>query len=358
MPDSLDQFSARSIDDKSKALAKDLPGVLVSADSHAQEPPSLVDDLPSKFKDRIPPRHGIFKRPEGSSSCDPKLRVRDMDLDKVTAEVLYPDRGLGFFHLDQDVQEAIFPRYNDWLADFCKAQPKRLFGITAVSAFDIDKAIEEMQRGHDLGLHGALIWEVPHPSLPYTSTHYEKLYAAAVELDTPIHVHILTGYSYHMKRTTGVENMRGCVNTKTHDTMTTLFDFIWTGVFERHPKLKLQLVESEIGWLPFVLQQWDYYYGRFTKPGQSAMQKFAITRKPSEIFNEHFYATFMDDAAGAHMLKVWGEKNCMWSSDYPHANMTWPNSRAFLAKQMAGMEPARIKRFVSQNVIDLYKLKL
>ena len=32
-------------------------------------------------------------------------------------------------------------------------------------------------------------------------------------------------------------------------------------------------------------------------------------------------------------LKYWGEKNCMWSSDYPHANMTWSNSWAFLAKQ-------------------------
>ena len=352
MPASLDQVSARSIDDKSKALAKDLPGVLVSADSHAQEPPSLVDDLPSKFKDRIPPRHGIFKRPEGSSSCDPKLRVRDMDLDKVTAEVLYPDRGLGFFHLDQDVQEAIFPRYNDWLADFCKAQPKRLFGITAVSAFDIDKAIEEMQRGHDLGLHGALIWEVPHPSLPYTSTHYEKLYAAAVELDTPIHVHILTGYSYHMKRTTGVENMRGCVNTKTHDTMTTLFDIIWSGVFERHPKLKLALIESEIGWIPFILQQWDYYYHRFIH------EDFPIKRPPSEIFRDHCYCTFMDDYMGALTLSAWGEKNVMWSSDYPHPNMTWPNSRAFAAKQIAYLPQERQKRLLAQNVIDLYGLKV
>jgi predicted TIM-barrel fold metal-dependent hydrolase len=352
MPDSLDQFSARSIDDRSKELAQNLPSVLVSADSHAQEPASLIDNLPSKIKERVPPRHGITKRPEGSFSCDPKLRVRDMDLDKVRAEVLYPDRGLTFFHLDQDVQEVLFPRYNDWLAEFCAAQPGRLFGITAVSAFDIDKAIKEMQRGHEMGLHGALIWEVPHPSLPYTSKHYEKLYAAAVELDTPIHVHILTGYSYHMKRTTGVENMRGCVNTKTHDTMTTLFDFIWTGVFERHPKLKLALIESEIGWIPFVLQQWDYYYHRFIKEG------FPIKRPPSEIFRDHCYCTFMDDYMGALTLSAWGEKNVMWSSDYPHPNMTWPNSRAFAAKQIAYLPEERQKRLLSQNVIDLYGLKI
>jgi predicted TIM-barrel fold metal-dependent hydrolase len=66
----------------------------------------------------------------------------------------------------------------------------------------------------------------------------------------------------------------------------------------------------------------------------------------------------MDDFVGSHMLKIWGEKNCLWSSDYPHANMTWPNSRAFLAKQLGDMEPSRIKRFTSQNAIDLYQLKL
>ena len=352
MPDNLDQFSARTIDAQSKALAEKIPTFMVSADSHVQEPTHLWDSLPSKIRERMTPPRDKLVRPIGSTSCDPALRVKDQSLDKVAMEILYPDRGLGFYALDQDVQEAVFPIYNDWLADFCKAQPKRLFGITAVSAFDIDKAIEEMQRGHDLGLHGALIWEVPHPSLPYTSTHYEKLYAAAVELDTPIHVHILTGYSYHMKRTTGVENMRGCVNTKTHDTMTTLFDIIWSGVFERHPKLKLALIESEIGWIPFILQQWDYYYHRFIH------EDFPIKRPPSEIFRDHCYCTFMDDYMGALTLSAWGEKNVMWSSDYPHPNMTWPNSRAFAAKQIAYLPQERQKRLLAQNVIDLYGLKV
>ena len=40
------------------------------------------------------------------------------------------------------------------------------------------------------------------------------------------------------------------------------------------------------------------------------------------------------------------------------ANTAWPNSRAFLAKQIGDLEPARQKRLVHQNVIDLYKMKL
>jgi len=33
---------------------------------------------------------------------------------------------------------------------------------------------------------------------------------------------------------------------------------------------------------------------------------------------EHMYLTFMDDAAGGKALQHWGDRNCMWSSDYPH----------------------------------------
>jgi predicted TIM-barrel fold metal-dependent hydrolase len=48
----------------------------------------------------------------------------------------------------------------------------------------------------------------------------------------------------------------------------------------------------------------------------------------------------------------------MWSSDYPHPNMTWPNSRAFIARQIGELDPEKQKRVLSQNVIDLYGLKL
>jgi predicted TIM-barrel fold metal-dependent hydrolase len=288
------------------------------------------------------------------------VRIEHMDLDGVKAEILYPTTALRAFAVPHKVQEAAFRLYNDWLADYCKTSPKRLFGVPCLSVYDIDWAVKELQRCTDMGLLGGLVWQVPDPALPLTSPHYEKLWAAAAEIGMPINFHILSGHSYNrfMSQMQGMDVVRGSVNIKTADAVTTVFDLIWSGVFERHPKLKVELVESEIGWIPFILQQWDYYYNRFTKPGQSAQQKFEISRLPSEIFNEHVYATFMDDQIGAHLLKVWGEKTCMWSSDYPHANMTWPNSRAFLAKQIGDLDIARQKRLVAQNVIDLYKLKI
>jgi predicted TIM-barrel fold metal-dependent hydrolase len=358
MATKIDEMSARTVEQDYVQKAKAIPSFLFSADSHVDEPTDLWDALPADVREVLPKLGAYAKDKRPAGGLDPKIRLEHMDLDGVSAEILYPTTTLRVFATPQKAQEGAFRLYNDWLADYCKTAPKRLFGVPCLCVYDIDWAIKEMQRCADMGLLGGLVWQVPDPALPLTSRHYEKLWAAAAELGKPLNFHILSGHSYNRSKLEGADVVRGAVNIKTADAVTTVFDLIWSGTFERHPKLKVELVESEIGWLPFTLQQWDYYYRRFTKPGQSGMQKFEISRLPSEIFMEHFYATFMDDFVGAKLLSFWGERNCMWSSDYPHANMTWPNSRAFLAKQIGDLDAMRQKRLTSQNVMELYGLKI
>jgi predicted TIM-barrel fold metal-dependent hydrolase len=356
MSATLDTMSARTVDEDMKAAAAKLPELIISADGHVDEPIDLWSGLPEEAGKYIPKRIAFDSKTRPGGGTDPKLRIEHMDLDGVAAEVIYPTAALRLFALPRETQEAAFPVYNDWLADYCKHDPKRLFGIPCLSVYDIDKAVAELKRCTDMGLKGALIWEVPDPELPLSSSHYDPLWAAAAEMGAPINLHILTGHSYVTSSLKGYERVRGAVNVKTADAINTIFDMVWTGVFERHPKLKVEMVESEVGFMPFILQQWDYYYHRFTRKGAVNAQTFPISRLPSEIFNSNFYATFMDDYVGTQLLKFWGDKNIMWSSDYPHQNMTWPNSRAFLARQVGDLAPERQKRILSQNVIDLYDL--
>ncbi len=366
MTTTIDDMSARIVSADMKAAADKIPSFIVSADSHVDEPLDLWDGLPSAIRGQIPDR-APFKegtRPEGG--LDPDIRIEHMDLDGVAAEVLYPTAGLKLFEFGADVQEAAFPIYNDWVAEYCKTSPKRLFAVPCLAVYDIDKAIKELQRCAKMGLKGGLVWQVPAPELPIISGHYEKLWAAAAEMGAVINFHILTGHNYNKglavsnsdsTEKTGLERMRGSVNIKTADAVTTLFELIFSGVFERHPKLIVELVESEIGWMPFILQQWDYYYQRNFRPG-GAQRDYDFSGLPSEIFNDHVYVTFMDDVIGAMALNVWGERNCMWSSDYPHSNRTWPNSRAFLARQIGDLPAEKQNRLLSQNVIELYGLDI
>ena len=122
---------------------------------------------------------------------------------------------------------------------------------------------------------------------------------------------------------------------KLFQSVNSLYELIFSGVLERFPRLKLVLVENEIGWIPFVLEQWDYYFKRHG----TKREGLAIKKLPSEYFHGQIYTTFFNDAVGGHILSWWGADNCMWSNDFPHGNSTWPNSRQVVARDLGDLPP-------------------
>ena len=332
--------------------------VIVSADSHVMEPVDLwKNGVPEKHRETAPlfPPHklgeGFQRRPGGS---DPHARIREMEVDGLSAEVLYPTLLLKLFSLaDAQLQQACFRVYNDWLIEYCSVARERLIGIAALSVYDIDDAVAELERCRKAGLKGALIWQAPHPELPFHSKHYDRLWAAAQDLEAPVSLHILTGHSYHSRERKGIEHYRGSVNLKLADVVNALFDFIFYGVLERFPKLKLVTVENEAGWMPFMAQQWDYYYRRFREVNPPPM-----TKAPGEYVRGQVFCTFFNDPVCGRNLAWWGEDNMMWSNDYPHANSTWPNSVSVIRRDLGHLQPAAQTKVLAGNVCGLYGLDL
>jgi hypothetical protein len=55
---------------------------------------------------------------------------------------------------------------------------------------------------------------------------------------------------------------------------------------------------------------------------------------------------------------LYGARNFLWASDYPHGATTWPDSRAIVDRQFEGISD-QIKHQVSrQNAVDMYRLVL
>jgi len=335
--------------------------VLISADSHVMEAPDFwAENLPSAFQaeaprfsaGRVGDVSGFQGRPGGH---DPNARLEEMAVDGVSAEVLYPTFGLRLFGLDDArLQEACFRLYNDWLIEYCQVDTNRLVGIPCISVYDIDHAVGELERCRKAGLQGALIWQAPHADLPFQSDHYDRFWAACQDLDAPISLHILTGHNYSKNLgTQNTESYRGSVNLKTADAANALFDFIFYGVLERYPRLKLVVVENEIGWLPFTLQQWDYYYNRFVK-----VNPLPMTMVPSAYFDRQIFATFFNDAVGGRCLEWWGQDNCMWSNDFPHPNSTWPNAREVIGRTLGHLGADVRQKLVHDNCLKLYQLRV
>ena len=161
-----------------------MPPMILSSDSHVFEPPDLWQTrIDAPFHDRAPRIQRIdgadqivveadqilsgiglisnagarFEAPETISAqgrfedvhrggYDPEQHLKDMALDGVSGEVLYPSQGLFYFKVaDTALMSAIFRAYNDWLAEFCRADPARLKGIAMINLDDVQDAIRELE---------------------------------------------------------------------------------------------------------------------------------------------------------------------------------------------------------------------
>ncbi|MCU1375681.1 MAG: amidohydrolase [Actinomycetia bacterium] len=329
---------------------------LVSADSHVIEPVALWEGvLPEGFWPGDPTA-SFSGKPGG---FDPHARVAEMEVDGVSAEVLYPSLAMTLFTEQPAVQRACFARYNDWIAEYCSVAPERLVGIGLLAVHDIDAAVAEAQRSAELGLRGVMIWQVPPTELAFNSGHYEPLWEACSDLGLPVNLHILTGYGYGKEITdhrqalgrAGDLAFKLIINGKLHAVTDALTEIVMSGAFDRHPGLRLMLVENEVGWLPFFMDQLDFYYDKFR-----AQTPVELSRMPTEILRDQVFATFFRDPAAAYVAGVF--ENIMWSSDYPHSNSTWPDSQQVVEDRIGHLPEEQVARLVRGTVSDLYHIEL
>ena len=106
-----------------------------------------------------------------------------------------------------------------------------------------------------------------------------------------------------------------------------LGDIIFSGVFERHPKLRVGVVEFELSWIPHFLERIDYTY---TQRGNFGVDKPPLREGmlPSDYFHQNVFAGFQEDSLGIRLRDVIGVDNIMWGSDYPHTEGTFPKEPA------------------------------
>lgn len=283
---------------------------------------------------------------------DAEARLKDMAVDGVDAEVLYPTIAIRMFRLnDIDYQDACFRGYNRWMADFTGTHPDKLKGLALVTVQDLERGIAQMREGRALGLPGAVIAISPDEDKPYNHAYYEPLWDAAEDLAMPLSLHIQAG------RKNALENNYLIDYTTTpYWVQRSLAQLIFGGVFERHPKLKVISAESDIGWIPTFLSRMDHAYNRHRFHTGGFDYKEEVP--PSTFFHRHVYATFMRDAPGVLAREYVGVGNLMWASDYPHSDSTWPDSQRVIAEQFRDVPVGDRQRIVMENAAQLYGLNL
>src|SRR5262245_24215549 len=378
--------------DKEKAMAH---APILSSDSHVFEPPDLwTTRIDAAFRDRAPRMQRIngvdqlvveaqqviagiglisnagarFEAPETISSqgrfedvhqggYDPAQHLKDMQLDGVAGEVLYPSQGLFYFKVaDSELMSAIFRAYNDWLAEFCRTDPERLKGIAMINLDDVQVGIKELERTAKMGFAGAMIPEYPLEDRRYDQVEYEPFWAAAQALDMPLSLHTATRRQGKI-RGAGEKTLRDASSraTKVFYPATSMCDMIFSGVFERYPKLKLAIVEFELAWVPHLLSTMDYTY---RERHEEAFYRFKNGRRPSDFFYRNVFLSFQEDEVGIRLRDIIGVDNMMWGSDYPHSESTFPQSRQILVQILAGVPEDECAKIVGGNTARLYHFDL
>jgi len=106
------------------------------------------------------------------------------------------------------------------------------------------------------------------------------------------------------------------------DNMTTLGHFIFTGILERFPKLRLAILESNAGWLPFWLGRMDdHTHGRNSVMGKSENLRML----PSEYFmRQCVISCDSDERALKYVVQDLNAENIVWNTDYPHPDAIDP----------------------------------
>jgi len=362
----------------------------ISADSHITEPPNCyIDYIDPKFRDVAPcvkridrvgdafivngmgspvpmglvaaagkdpsqiTTDGVSFDDLWRSGWDATYRVADQEKDGIAAEFIYPTVGMVICnHPDFDYKKACFEAYNRWLLEYCAVAPDRLYGLAQVSMRSPEDGVAEIRRAKDMGFRGVMM-----PGNPavedYDSTVYDKVWATAVECGMPLSFHILTGKSDSLQgqvrgpRINGfLSIIRGC-----QDVMGT---FIFGGVFDRFPELKLVCVEADAGWVPHYMYRMDHAYKRH----RYWMKAPPLKRLPSEYFHDHIYVTFQDDWVAFRMKDMCNVRRLMWANDFPHSDSTWPWSQSMLDEHTKGLSAEERNWICHDNVAELYRLSI
>ena len=302
----------------------------------------------------------------GPGTRDPEVKARHEEADGVVGCVIfsngprpfspeYRERaplGLPAPSIKQRVAGARI--YNRWLADFCSAYPDRFFGIAQIEIEDVDSAVQEVQWAAENGLRGGIAFPGVAPAGEYPGLHdevYEPLWSVCEDLNMPLNTHGVDSIPAQHYPFGHVSNILLTLTEASFFSTRHLWWLMWTGVFDRHPNLKLTFAELLADWIPRTLSDLD----STLNSNLGAQGRSTLELTPTEYWQRHCFvgASFMSrtEANARHDV---GLDSVMWGSDYPHVEGTWPHTRESLRNTLAGVPAEDVRKMLGENAIRCY----
>ena len=237
---------------------------------------------------------------------DPVRRLEEVTRDGIVAEVLFPDFGMPFeafgppsqtmrqgsskekftgwpVRTQEQIDEGN-KAHNRWLVDFVSTAPERFCAMGVASFHDVDNAMNEIRWAREHGLKGLLLPTFS-TEMPLFHERHEPIWSLLEELDMPVNSHVAISSTQPRAPFQGIPDPRVAVPLCSKDMMAKCHDvlvhFIWSGILERHPNLKVAFTEQGSGWIIHMLESLDYSWDRSYLRSDS---HDVVPRPPSEYF--------------------------------------------------------------------------
>lgn len=350
--------------------------VVFSADNHI----SLAEDIfyqrfPENLKDRAPRiwyedgayQIGLqgqqsFLPPEfsavlmqyddlpGAKSTNIEARVQELREDGVEKELAFPNAVLALFGFpDLKLREMAFRIYNEYIADLQERSDGHFYGVGLINWWDSQGARRTLSELKLLGLKTFLLPLSPGKDeqgdvIDYSSTTMNSVWDEIEEADLPVTHHIgETPPKTPCEVNSVIISMM--VNV---DSFREMFaKYVFGGILDRHPRLRVGWFEGGIAWVPPALQDGEHQMASYRH-----MLDRPVEHDVRYYWDNHMSASFMVDRLGLQSIDHIGIDKVMWSTDYPHNESTFGYSEKSLAAVVDAVGPEAAARIVSGNVKD------
>jgi predicted TIM-barrel fold metal-dependent hydrolase len=287
---------------------------------------------------------------------NPVDRVKDMDVDGVTAAACFPSfPGFGgrvfIRSQDKELGLACVQAWNDFsTGEWAGTAPDRLIPLSILPLWEREAAVREVERVAELGARGVSFPDSPVPlGLPsFHTLEWERLFSALEATDMPLCLHF--GSSSFTPGFSADAPWVVSISMFATNLMWSTADLLFSGVLQRHPKLKVVLAEGGIGWIPYVLERCDYAWER-----HRWYQDIDKDNRPSDLFRRHFYGCFIDDVHGTKNRHEIGVDRLVFEVDYPHSDSNWPNTRKRATEVFQDVPDDEVEQIVETNARKLFR---
>jgi predicted TIM-barrel fold metal-dependent hydrolase len=229
-------------------------------------------------------------------------------------------------------------------------------------AWDVRQCVIEAKRVAKMGLRGINMTANPDdvggPDL--ANRAWDPFWEACAELELPVHFHI--GSSESATKWHGSTWASQHIDAKMALGATMLFignaqvlaNLIVSGIFDRHPGLKVVSVESGIGWIPFVLEAIEY---ELAENAPAILKQ--LGKRPIDYFRSNIYGTFWferNEGKLMELIDAIGEDNIMFETDFPHPTCLYPDPLWTVSGKVASLPASVQAKIMGENARKLYRL--